>query len=108
MAYVEAKFGLIIRDARPGDANSRSQNGPMDVDAVNSLSSGKGKNVIESTVVVSRVVLTFNATALDAKARAGNRLAKARATRRGGKTQGRRNSETFEQRQRLDNWLVRS
>ena len=43
VTYVEPKFGLRIWDARPGDATSRGQNDPMDVDAVNSLSSGKGK-----------------------------------------------------------------
>ena len=43
MTYVEAKFGLRIRDAKPGDATSRAHFDPMDVDAVNSLSSGKGK-----------------------------------------------------------------
>ena len=48
MTYVEAKFGLRIRDSKPSDAVSRGQSDPVDVDAVNSLSSGK-KRVIEST-----------------------------------------------------------
>ena len=41
--YVVAKFGLIIRDSKPSDTSTRGHSDPMDVDAVNSLSSGKGK-----------------------------------------------------------------
>ena len=40
---MEAKFGLRIRDSKPSDTGSRGHSDPMDVDAVNSLSSGKGK-----------------------------------------------------------------
>ena len=45
VTYVEAKFGLRIRDSRPSDTSSRGKSDPMDVDAVNSLSlsSSKGK-----------------------------------------------------------------
>ena len=44
VTYVEAKFGLRIRDSKPGDRGARGHSDPMDVDAVNSLfSSGKGK-----------------------------------------------------------------
>ena len=43
MTYVEAKFGLKIRDSKPSDTGSRGHSDPMDVDAVNSPSSGKGK-----------------------------------------------------------------
>ena len=43
VTYVEAKFGLRIRGARPGEAVSCAQSDPMDVDAVNSLATGKGK-----------------------------------------------------------------
>ena len=46
VTYVEAKFGLRIRDSKPSDMGSRGHSGPMDVDAVISLSSGK--RVIES------------------------------------------------------------
>ena len=35
--YVEAKFGLRIRDSKPSDTGSRGHSGPMDVDAVYSL-----------------------------------------------------------------------
>ena len=41
--YVEAKFGLRIPDSKPSDTGSRGHSDPMDVGAVNSLSSGKGK-----------------------------------------------------------------
>ena len=43
VTYVEAKFGLRIRDSKPSDTSSRGHSDPMDVDAVDSLSSGKGK-----------------------------------------------------------------
>ena len=42
VTYVEAKFGLGISDSKPSDTGSRGQSDPMDVDAVNCLSSGKG------------------------------------------------------------------
>ena len=48
MTYVEAKFGLRVRDSKPSDTASRGHSAPMDVDAVNSLLSDKGKGVIES------------------------------------------------------------
>ena len=43
VTYVEAKFSLGIRDSKPSDTGSRGDTDPMDVDAVNSLSSGKGE-----------------------------------------------------------------
>ena len=49
VTYVEAKFGLRIRDSKPGDTGARGHSDPMDVDAFNSLSFGKGKRVIKST-----------------------------------------------------------
>ena len=42
MSYVEAKF-VRIRDSKPSDTGTRGNSDPMDVDAVNSLSSSKGK-----------------------------------------------------------------
>ena len=42
VTYVEAKFRLTIRDSKPSDTSSRGHSDPMNVDAVNSLSSGKG------------------------------------------------------------------
>ena len=38
VTYVEAKFGLRIRDSKPSDTGVRGHSDPMDVDAVNSLS----------------------------------------------------------------------
>ena len=43
VTYVEAKFGLRIRDSKPSDTGARRHSDPMDVDAVNSLSSAKAK-----------------------------------------------------------------
>ena len=43
VTYVEAKFGLRIRDSKRIDTGSRGHSDPMDVDAVNSVSSGTGK-----------------------------------------------------------------
>ena len=43
VTYVEAKFGLRIRDSKPSDIGSRGHSDPMEVGAVNSLSSVKGK-----------------------------------------------------------------
>ena len=43
VTYVEAKFGLRIRDSKPSDTGLREHSDPMDVDVVNSLSSVKGK-----------------------------------------------------------------
>ena len=38
VTYVEAKFGLRIRDSKPSDIGARGHSDPMNVDAVNSLS----------------------------------------------------------------------
>ena len=43
VTYVEAKFGLRKRHSKPSDTDLRGHSDPMDVDAVNSLSPGKGK-----------------------------------------------------------------
>ena len=43
VTYVEAKFGLRIRDSMPSDTSTRGRSDPLDVDAVDSLSSAKGK-----------------------------------------------------------------
>ena len=37
VTYVQAKFGLRIRDSKPSDTGSRGHSDPMDVDAANSL-----------------------------------------------------------------------
>ena len=43
VTYAEEKFGLRIRDSKPSDTGTRGHSDPMGVDAVNSLSSKKGK-----------------------------------------------------------------
>ena len=43
VTHVEPKFGLRIRHTKPSDTGSRGHSDPVDVDAVNSLSCGKGK-----------------------------------------------------------------
>ena len=45
VTYVKTKFRLRIRDSQPSDTGPRGHSDPMDVDAVNSLSSGKAKGV---------------------------------------------------------------
>ena len=48
VTYVEAKFGLRVRDSKPSDPSLREHSDPMDVGAVNSLSSRQRKRVIRS------------------------------------------------------------
>ena len=43
VTHVEVKFGLSIGDSKPGDTGLREHSDPMDVGAVNSLSSVKDK-----------------------------------------------------------------
>ena len=49
VTLVEAKFGLRIRDLKPSEAGIRGHCDPMDVDAINSLASGKGKGKVPSS-----------------------------------------------------------
>ena len=66
------------RDSKPSDTGSRGQSDPMDVDAVNSLSSGKGKGSPgPRDGILSAVEHIFNETAMQARTPASNRLAKA-------------------------------
>ena len=48
VTYVEAKFGLRIRNSKPSDTGLREHSDPTDVGAVNPLSSVTGKRVISS------------------------------------------------------------
>ena len=78
VTYVEAKFGLRHRDSKPSDTGFRVHSDPMDVDAVNSLSSGKEKKRSSSpSGVVSAAEHIFNETAMHARTQASKRLAKA-------------------------------
>ena len=75
VTYVEAKFGLRIRDSKPSDTGSRGHSDPMDVDAVNSLSSGKGNGSSSARDGVSSAMEhIFNETAMHARTQASNRL----------------------------------
>ena len=77
VTYVEAKFGLRIRDSKPSDTSIRGHSDPTDVDAVNTLLSGKGKGSSSPRVgcFLSAVEHIFNETAMHARAQASNRLA---------------------------------
>ena len=79
VTYVEAKFGVRIRDSTPSDTGSRGYSDHMDVGAVNSLSSGKGKGSSSPRdgCFLSAVEHIFNETAMQARTLASNRLAKA-------------------------------
>ena len=82
---LEAKIGSMIRDSKPSDTGSRGHSGPMDVDAVNSLShlaKEKGPRV-RVMGVSSKVEHMFNETAMHARARASNRLARAKSEGKG-------------------------
>ena len=82
MTYVEAKFRLRIRDSKPSDTGARGHSDPMDVDAVNSLSSGKGKGSrVRVMGVLSAVEKIFNEAETHAKAQASNRMAKAKQSK---------------------------
>ena len=73
-----SKFGLRIRDSKPSDTGSRGYSDPMDVDAVNSLSSGKGKGSWSPRDgCFGAVEQNFNETAMHARAQASNRLLRA-------------------------------
>ena len=81
---MEAKFSLRIRDSKPSDTGLRGHSDPMDVDAVNCLSSGKGKGSSSPRDGVSSAVEhIFNETAMHARAQASNRLAKANSASHG-------------------------
>ena len=99
VTYVVAKLGLRIRDSKPSDKGARGHSDPMDVGAVNSLSSGKGKKChrVRAMGVLSAGEHIFNETAMHARTQASNRLAKAnrashgpgvRVKRTRGKSQG--------------------
>ena len=78
VTYVEGKFGLRNSDSKPSDTGARGHSDPMDVDAVNSLSSGKGKGSSSPCDGCFKCGgAHFNETAVHARAQASNRMAKA-------------------------------
>ena len=75
VTHVEAKFGERIPDSKPSDTGPRGHSDPMDVDAVNSLSSGKVRgHRVRVMGVLSAVEQIFKETAMHARAQASNRL----------------------------------
>ena len=128
VTYVEAEFGLRIRDSKPSDTGSRGHTDPMDVDAVNSLSLSrlakeKGHRV-RVMGVLSAVEHIFNETAVHARAQASNRLAMANRASHGPrvrakarvkrtreiqrKIQRNQRCQRFAQGQNIENWSLRS
>ena len=80
VTYVEAKFGLRIRDSKPSDTGLREHSDPMDVGrstlSLSRQSKEKGHQV-RAMGVLSAVEHIFNETAMQARTPASNRLAKA-------------------------------
>ena len=70
---------MIIRDSKPSETGLREHSDPMDVGAVNSLSSAKKEkdHQVRAMGVLSAGEHIFNETAMHAKAQASNRMAKA-------------------------------
>ena len=65
VTYVEAKFGLRIRDSKPSDTGARGHSDPMDIDAINSLSrlAEEKSHRVRVMGVQSAVAHIFNETA---------------------------------------------
>ena len=77
VTYAEAKFRLRIRDSKPSDTGPRGHSDPLDVDAVESLSSGKAKGVSAS----ARFPLQLSRRKMELTARrAGREVPKTPAT----------------------------
>ena len=95
--FVEAKFGLRIRNANLRDNSSRSHNGPMDVDALSSLAGGEGERrewVVSGAVeIISREIApnsTRNAKAMARKVKKSKSWPKSVSKRKGKEKQGTR------------------
>ena len=67
VTFVEAKFGLGIRDSKPSDTVTQGQSDPMDVDAAKCIASGKGKGSIESKRRLFQVLWSTFSTRLQWK-----------------------------------------
>ena len=69
VTYVEAKFGLRIRDSKTSDTGLCGHSDPMDVDAVNSLSrqSKEKGHQVRAMRVLSAGEHMFNETAMQAR-----------------------------------------
>ena len=87
MTYVEAKIGSMIRDSKPCDTGS-----PGHSDAVNSLSSGKGKGSSSRVMgVLSVVEHIFNETARKSKRKQSS--GKGKQSKSWSKSEGKGNSK---------------
>ena len=103
VTYAEAKFVLRIRDSKPSDTGSRGHSDPMDVDAVKSLSSGKGKGSSSPRdgCFFSAVQHIFNETAMHARTQASNRLARANRASHGPRVRAKVREKTRENQRKL-------
>ena len=88
VTYVEATIGLRIGDSKPSDTGSRGHSDPMDVDAVNFLSSGKGKWSSSPRDGCFKVEHIFNEAAMHTRAQESNRLARANRASHGPRVKG--------------------
>ena len=91
VTYVEAKFGLRIRDSKPSDTCLREHSDPRDVGRGSTLSSvqGKGSSGLRDGYFkcggAHFLQCNFNETATHARTQASNRLAKANRASHGPK-----------------------
>ena len=76
VTYVEAKFGLKIRDSKPSGTGSRGHSDPTDVDAVDSLSrlTLDNDHRVRVVGVLCAVDHFFTETAMHARAQTSKRL----------------------------------
>ena len=94
VTYVEAKFGVRVRDSKPSGTRARGHSDPMDVDAVNSLSSGKGKGSSSRVMgVLSVVEHIFNETAMHAKSTGKQSYGKGKQSKSWSKSEGKGKGE---------------
>ena len=76
MTYLEAKFGLRIRDSKQSDTGLREHSEVGSVNSLSRQSKGKG-HPYRVLGVLSAMEHVFNETAMQARTRASKRLAKA-------------------------------
>ena len=96
VTFVQAKFGMRIRDSKPRDKVTRGQSDPMDVDAVNnSLSSGEGKGSSSPRDGCLKCggAHYFNEAAMHAKAKTSTRLARTNRASHGPKVRKKEKSK---------------
>ena len=88
VTYVEAKFGLRIRDSKPSDTGPRGHSDPMDVGKSTLSRQAKEKaHRVRAMGASSAVEHIFKETAVHAKAQAISRMAKANRASHGFKSE---------------------